>query len=184
MTLEPSRILCACVSIALVAGSASPGLAIDRMKDGWYETGKGVRQKSVAFVNVDVYEIHHYAKELPAQKSKAAMIELDADKRLAWKMLRSVGAEKMRDALKSGYEMNGYKDEAKIAKFTGAINNEMKEGSRVIIAYDAAKKATTITVDGGGSATVEGADFMRATWSVWFGKIDQPKLSDALIKAL
>ena len=56
--------------------------------------------------------------------------------------------------------------------------------SKVSITYDAAKKSTTIAVQNGGTATIEGADFMKATWSVWFGKIDQASLSDQLIKAL
>ena len=161
-----------------------PASALERGKDGWYHTGAGVRVKSIAFVEVDVYEIRHYAKELPAKRSKQAVIELDADKKIEWTMLRDVDAEKMRDALVNGYEMNGFKDKAKIAKFAGAFQGEMPEGSKVSIVYDAANKTTTIAVQGGGKATVEGADFMRATWSVWFGKIDQPELGDAMIKAL
>ena len=35
-----------------------------------------------------------------------------------------------------------------------------------------------------GSAMVEGVDFMRATWSIWFGKIDQAKLGDQLISKI
>jgi len=32
-----------------------------------------------------------------------------------------------------------------------------------------------------GNASVGGADFMKAVWSIWFGKIDQPSLGDAMI---
>jgi hypothetical protein len=32
-----------------------------------------------------------------------------------------------------------------------------------------------------GSATVPGEEFMKATWSIWFGKIDQPNLGDSLL---
>ena len=49
------------------------------------------------------------------------------------------------------------------------------------ISYDAAKKATTITSPGG-SATVGGEDFMKATWSIWFGKIDQKTSATQLLK--
>ena len=163
---------------------AQPAQAIEKQKDGFYHTGFGVRQKSIAFIDVDVYEIHHFTKELPPKHSKQAMIDLDVDKRIEWKMLRDVEAEKMRDALKNGYEMNGFNDQAKISKFTGAFQKEMKEGARVSISYDSEKKSTTISVQGGGTATVEGVDFMKATWGVWFGKIDQPALGDQMIKAL
>jgi YD repeat-containing protein len=181
---RPIHLVLLLTSISIAALFASSASALERNKDGWYHTGAGVRVKEIAFIDVDVYEIHHYTKELPAKRSKQAMIELDVDKKLEWKMLRDVEAEKMRTALESGYEMNGFKEKAKIAKFTGAFQREMKEGSKVTIAYDALGKTTTITVQGGGTASVEGADFMRATWSVWFGKIDQSSLGDAMIKAL
>jgi hypothetical protein len=32
--------------------------------------------------------------------------------------------------------------------------------------------------------TVDGVDFMKAVWSIWLGKIDQPKLGDQLISQL
>jgi hypothetical protein len=166
------------------AALSAESFALERGKDGFYHTGFGVRQKSIAFVDVDVYEIHHYTKELPPKRSKQAVIELDVDKKLEWRMLRDVEAEKMRDALKSGYEMNGFSDKAKIAKFTETFKKEMTEGSKVTISYDAAKKATTISVQNGSTATIEGVDFMKATWSVWFGKIDQTSLGDQMIKAL
>src|SRR5690349_9178978 len=84
------------------------------------------------------------------------------------------------DAVREAYEMNGYGDAAKIAAFTNALSaKELKEGDAVTIRYDAARKTTTISGPGG-SATVAGEDFMRATWSIWFGKIDQPELGDHL----
>lgn len=159
-------------------------LAVERGKDGYFHTGQGKRQKAVAFLDVDVYEIHHYVKELPPAHSKRAVIDLDVDKRIEWKMLRDVGAEKLQDALRNGYEMNGFKDEAAIGKFVAAFQRDLAEGARVTIRYDAAKKATTISVQGGGTATVGGIEFMKATWSVWFGKIDQPELGDAMISLL
>jgi hypothetical protein len=170
--------------LAFAVAFAADASALERQKDGWYHTGFAVRQKSIAFVDVDVYEIHSYTKELPAHRGKQAIVELDVDKKLEWKMLRDVGAEKMQDALKSGYEMNGFTDKTKIGKFVAAFQKEMKEGSKVSITYDAAKKATTLSVQNGGTVTVEGADFMKATWSVWFGKIDQSSLGDQLIRAL
>ncbi|MBI2391667.1 MAG: hypothetical protein HYV09_18910 [Deltaproteobacteria bacterium] len=37
---------------------------------------------------------------------------------------------------------------------------------------------------GRATATVAGHDFMRATWSHWFGKTDQPELGAALMSKL
>lgn len=174
----------ASVFVLLAMAWSGSAAALEPGKDGWYHTGQGIRQKSIAFVDVDVYEIHHYTKVLPPAHTRAAMIELDADKKLEWKMLRDVDAEKLRDALDHGYEMNGFTDKKRIAKFTATFQKEMLEGQKVSIVYDATKKSTSIVVQGGASATVEGVDFMKATWSVWFGKIDQSGLGDQLIKSL
>ena len=52
------------------------------------------------------------------------------------------------------------------------------------ITYDSAAKTTTFWEQNGGSATVAGVDFMKATWRVWFGNIDPPSIGDRLIANL
>ncbi len=177
------RSILALVCLALVTLAATAwGLEPD--KNGWYFTGSGVRTKSVAFVSVKVYAIRHDMKALPGAKSKQAIIEADVDKKLTFRMLRDVDAEKIVNALKEAYQMNGYSDGGKTGPFLAAMNKEMKEGTYVTISYSAASKTTSISVSNGGSASAAGADFMKATWSIWFGKIDQPSLGDAMIANL
>jgi hypothetical protein len=151
------------------------------LADEWKLTGAGVRVKTVAVVDVNVYAISHFMKELPKTKSKQAVIAADVDKKFVWKMKRDVEHDKITGALKDAFAMNGYGDAGKIAKFISAFRSELKENNGVTIAYDASKKTTTVKVDGQGTAAVEGVDFMKAVWSVWLGKIDQPKLGDQLI---
>jgi hypothetical protein len=172
------RTALALAAVALVASSAA---ALERGRDGYYHTGEGVRVKKIAFINIKVYAIDHYMKDLPSQKSKQAVIDADVDKRFSWKMLRSVGADKIKNALREAFEKNGYGDSGKIEAFVSSINKELKEGDSVTISYDAAKKSTTISSPAG-SATVPGEAYMKATWSIWFGKIDQPNLGDSLLK--
>jgi chalcone isomerase-like protein len=167
-------------ALCAVALFALPAAALERDLDGYYHTGEGVRVKKVAFINVKVYAIDHYMKELPPAKSKQAVIDADVDKRFSWKMLRTVESEKIKDALREAFAKNGYGDGAKITSFVGSFGKELKEGDQVTINYDSAMKTTTVTTPAG-SATVEGEDFMKATWSIWFGKIDQPNLSDSLL---
>jgi len=162
----------------------SAAWALEPGPDGYYHTGSGIRTKSVAFVDVKVYEINHYMKKLPDTKSKRAVIDLDVDKKITWKMLRDVDADRIQSSLKDAFRMNGYSDGGKIGKLTSAFTSELKEGSRVSISYDSGKKVTTVAVQGGGTASVEGVDFMKATWSIWFGNIDQPKLGDAMISRI
>jgi hypothetical protein len=171
------RTLLALVALGLFA---LPANALERDRDGYFHTGDGIRYKKVAFINVKVYAIDHYMKDLPQQKSKQAVIDADVDKRFSWKMLRTVDAERIRNALREAYAKNGYTDAAKINPFVDSITKELKEGDQVTIKYDAAKKVTTLTSPGS-SVTVPGEDFMKATWSIWFGKIDQKNLGDELL---
>src|ERR1051325_6455794 len=74
---------------------AATAFGIEPDKNGWYFTGSGVRTKSVAFVSVKVYAIRHDMKQLPPSKSKQAVIEADVDKKITFRMLRDVDAEKI-----------------------------------------------------------------------------------------
>ncbi len=89
--------------------------------DDWALTGTGVRVKTIAFIDIDVYEIGHFMKQTPASRSKQAVIDADVPKKFVWKMLRDVDKEKIHDALTGAFAMNGYKDQAKIKAFVGAF---------------------------------------------------------------
>ena len=170
--------------VAAVLTMGSPAQALDPGKDGWYHTGDAVRVKKVAFISVKVYAISHATKQLPDSKSKQAMIDLDTDKRFTWRMLRDVEGEKIQNALKEGYALNGYGDGGKIGQAVGAFSGDLKENATVTISYDSSAKATTIRVGGGGTSTIPGVDFIKATWSLWFGQIDQHDLGDALLSRM
>ena len=160
-------------------------LASSALADGWIYTGDAVRTKSVGPFTAKVYGIRHDMKEKPASKSKAAVIEADVDKKFTWRMLRDVDSSKIKKALTEALQMNGFNDGGRIGQFVGAFNKEeVKENSAVVISYNAAAKNVTIWVQGGGSATIAGEDFMKAVWSIWLGKIDQPTMGDQLISKL
>lgn len=180
----PVLFLLCLASLVCFVASASDAFALERLSNGYYHTGDGIRVKKILFASVNVYAIGHEMKELPPAKTKQAVIDADVGKRFVWKMKRDVGSEKIHNALSEAYAMNGYTDQAKIGQFLGVFQNELKENQIVTITYDADKKATTLAVEGGASATVAGVDFMKATWRIWFAKIDQPSLGDALISRL
>jgi hypothetical protein len=171
------------VAVAALALSGPRAWALDKGADGWYHTGDAVRVKKVVF-NFDVYSIGHDMKDLPSEKSKQNVIDMDTDKRFTWRMLRDVEHEKIQTALTEAFAMNGYGDQSKIGPFVGAFSGDLKKGQTVTILYSSAAKTVSISVQGGGSATGSGVDFMKGVWSIWFGKIDQPALGDSLISKL
>ncbi len=171
-------------SLALMVAAVPAHAQPKPDSQGFYKTGEGVRKKKVAIVNVDVYRIAHYMKELPPQPTKAAVANMNTEKKLVWTMLRDVDNAKIVSTLRDAYALNGYPDKAKVERFISAFNAELKKGANVTIHYQPSTTRTTVTVGGGGTATVEGADFMRGTWAIWFGKIDQPSLGDDLISAI
>ncbi len=168
--------LAAIAAMVVLTGTA---LASD-----WIHTGSGIRVKTIVFVDVNVYSMNHYMKEKPAEKSKTAVINAEVDKKFECKMLRDVEGEKLQTAMKEAYAKNGYTDTTKINKVLTAFPKELKEGNTFSVKYDAAAKTTTFTIASQGSVVVEGVDFMKGTWSIWFGNIDQKKLGDQLISKL
>jgi hypothetical protein len=174
------RLVLLVLTVLTVAGTAS---ALQPNAEGWYHTGDAVRQKTVVFVTVNVYSIGHDMKCLVA-KNKRAVIDASCDKRFTWTMMRDVGNGKIVDAMREAYQMNGYTNTAKINQALAAFNAEFKEHAQVRISYNAAAKTTTFWEQNGGTATVPGEDFMKATWSIWFGKIDPPSIGDKLIANL
>lgn len=148
-------------------------------------TGSTVRVKSLFVGSVKLYKIEHYMASKPANKSKKDVIEADVSKQFTWTMQRDLPSDKVRKALQDAFAQNGYKDGGKIGQFLGAFSGEeLKEGTKLTILYDANTKNVIVTVPGGGKVTVNGVDFMKGVWSIWFGIIDQPGLGDALISAL
>jgi hypothetical protein len=167
----------------LFAFALSLALTSSASAEDYKLTGSGIRVKTVAFIDFNVYEIRHHMREFPATKSKPAVIEKETGKKFTWTMLRDVDHERIEKALRDAFAMNGYADAPKIDAFVGAFKGELKKGATVTISYDPEKKSVSVTTPGG-SARVEGSSFMRAVWSIWFGKIDQPKLGDELISKL
>ena len=160
-------------------------LASSAFADPMIYTGDAVRTKSVGPFTAKVYSIRHDMKEKPTTKSKQAVIDADVDKKFTWRMLRDVDSAKIKKALTEALQMNGFSDGARTGQFVGAFNKEeVKENTAVVISYNATAKNVTIWVQNMGSATIAGQDFMKAVWSIWLGKIDQPSMGDQLISKL
>ena len=150
-------------------------------KDGWYHTGDSVRKKRVVIVNVSVYAIAHDMRCLPQAKTKQAVIDADCDKRFTLRMLMDVDQTKIVNALREAYTLNGYTDATKINAAMGAFSAPLTKNAYITVTYDSVNKKTTFWEQNGGSAAVQGIDFMKGSWSIWLGKIDPPSVGDELI---
>ena len=157
--------------------------ALRKTKSGYYITGTGIRVKEVLLVDVEVYAATHYMKVVPNPPTKSAVIEANVDKAMVLKMLRDVDLDRIVDGIKEGYQRNGWEDMAQVEHLFGILVDDLEEGESFQVMYDADKETTTaISGDRTRKASVRGRDFMRATWSTWFAKIDSPGLGDQLLQ--
>ena len=171
-------------SILLLGGlvPSSPA-ALQKTKDGFYVTGVGIRVKKVAFVDFQVYQATHMMKEVPSPPTKRSVIWANTDKRMKLEMLRDVDLDDILEGIRTGYLRNGWEDLPKVEKLFSILTNDLVEGDAFWVLYDSKKETTTaITADGTRRASIPGKDFMMATWSTWFDKIDSPGLGEQLIQ--
>jgi len=146
-------------------------------------TGSGVRVKKIAFVSVKVYSISHAMKEVVKEKNAAAIISAETDKKFVLKMMRDIDSEKIKNAIYEAYANNGNSNKANQEKLFSSVSGDLEEGSVITISYSAASKTVSVT-SGGKTSSVTGSDMMQATWSIWFGKIDQASLTQSLMSQI
>ncbi len=182
-----ARTLLLASTLLLAACARSPQVPLaqlDRWAEGWVETGHAVIEKDIAVLSVDAYRISHFVRRVPAAPSRATMIALDEDKRFVLQMLRDVGRDDLVAAIREAYARNGYANGPKVERCLGAFGRALREGEVIVIDYHASTKTTSIRIAGGPSTEIEGDDFMRGTWSIWFGRIDPESVGDELVSAL
>lgn len=166
------------IGVLAVALFAIPALVF--AQEAFTKTGEGVRVKNIAFINVNVYYIVHQMKGKLPGKNPQAIIDAEQEKTFWLSMMRDIDSQKIVGAIQEAYIKNGYNNPANGQQLFSVITGELKQGDNLTLYYNPASKTTTCTFKGR-SATVAGSDFMKATWSIWFGKIDQPGLTQALM---
>ncbi len=159
---------------------APPAPAVQPSRDGWFLTGsatKGAASKD--------YTLVHEMRALPALKTRRGVIDADVDKRFVWHVRRDLPCAGLKAALRADFARNAYTRSAEITPFVNACSGPtLRARSRVVIRYVAATKTTSVSMQGMGTASVVGLDFMKAVWSLWLGDVDSPKLAAALVARL
>lgn len=169
--------------VTLMAFAAIPMFSnpLGADQEAWVQTGEGIREKHLGLVHIQAYTISHWVRVRPSTPSRSVMIDLETDKKFLLGMLRDVGANRMKEMFRDAFVLNGSRDMTQIDDFLTVLTRDLVKGDQITIAYIAKTQTISISLRNGGSATLHGRDFMRATWSIWFGKTDQPSLGEALI---
>jgi len=147
-------------------------------------TGTGLREKTL--MKVDVYTIVSYVDDqvVLGASPAAAILTLDAPKRLRMDMRRDVDRGRLVDTLTRAIAAN-FEDRAPIAadleRFLNFFEQDAHDGDTIIFDY-APRVGLTTSVNGKVMGVIEHFTFVTALWSVWFGEHpDDDQLKRALV---
>lgn len=134
-------------------------------------TGAALREKTI--LKVDVYTIASYVAEgadLGGDRA-AAILTLDAPKRLRMDLRRSFSREKLIGAFREVIESN-YPDltpiAADLAAFEAYFTRDAQSGDVIIFTWLPGQGLAT-ELNGEVTGTIANPAFVEALWSVWFG---------------
>jgi hypothetical protein len=129
--------------------------------------GAGIRKR--VFIKVYVGALYLEARSGDPE----AIVAADAPKAVRMHFLRGVEKEKVLGAFREGFEKNSRATAAAAASKLEAVDKvlppEVKVGQVLVVAY-VPGAGSTVGLEGGASATVEGKEFADALFRNWIGK--------------
>ncbi len=135
-------------------------------------TGVGLREKTM--MKVDIYTIVSYvdgAADLSADPA-AAILALDAPKRLQMDLRRSFGRDKLVDTFVKTIAAN-FDDQTPFADdltaFLAYFEQDAQDGDVLVFDY-VPQTGLTTSLNGEVKGVIQNVAFVGALWSVWFGK--------------
>jgi len=104
----------------------------------------------------------------------AAAIAADEPKRIVMHFVHSkVGAAAIREAWRDGFAANSAavlpQLKERLERFSGWFDADLLKGEQIVLSY-VPGQGTEVAVQGKVRGVIEGADFMKALWSVWLGE--------------
>jgi len=142
--------------------------------------GVGTREKFF-------FDIYHAALYLAQPSTDAGqVVSTAAPKRLVLHVVyKQVDADKWVEGWREGFAKNVRQPDPelrrKMERFIACFDEPVRRGERVVLTY-APQEGTQIVIKGQLKETIEGDDFMRALWSIWFGPAPVSKdLKEALL---
>nr|HEX4315853.1 hypothetical protein [Kofleriaceae bacterium] len=144
--------------------------------DGYVRTGEAEPHRGL-------FRLEHDVRELPPSPSPHAIVALDADKRMTMRFLSDLDGDALRAGLAERYAKRGHRDAATVERFLAPLAGPIARGEALAIAYDARAGTTRLALRDA-AAEVRGADFMAATWRLWFDDAAPRSLTGALAQNL
>jgi hypothetical protein len=137
-------------------------------------TGYGIRQKSVAFVKVNVYLATSYVDEGTTLSNSPIDSLKDAKGRvIVLDMLRTMNAQDIRSAFEEALDVNGVDVNAKaIQSVFSKFEGDLYAGDRILLAsYPGERNAETLMIELPKSNISEVGNFLGLDfWKIWFGE--------------
>ncbi|MCA9549804.1 MAG: chalcone isomerase family protein [Myxococcales bacterium] len=160
----------ATVSTSALAASREGVTLPDSQKVGEKElvlNGIGIREATI--FNVNVYVAGLYVEEKTGDAAK--IISPEATKKILMHFVRDVDASDIQGAYNEGFEKNADGKMAALKDRVAKLNSwmaDMKKGDKMSITY-VAGQGVTVNVKGKDKGTIEGADFAKVMFTIFFG---------------
>lgn len=170
---------CASAALVVVAASAAvAGAATVRgvvFPDVAAIGGRECRLNGVGVRTKIVVRVYLGALYLATPTGDAATaIAADEPKRIVMHFVHSkVGADAIRTAWRDGFNANAAATlpqlTERLERFSSWFDADLLKGEQIVLTY-LPGQGTEVAVQGKARGVIEGADFMRALWSVWLGE--------------
>lgn len=135
-------------------------------------TGVSLREKT--FMKVDVYTIVSYVKKgaILGDDRAADIMALEEPKMIQMDLTRGFSNKKLKKAFSEVIDKN-FEDQSAFAEdmsiFLGYFTEDAQKGDKLVFGYCPAE-GLRVMLNDEEKGTIENVDFMKALWSVWFGK--------------
>jgi hypothetical protein len=174
-----TRILASLLALVLALAAASPlaaaSLEGQTFPDDIAVDGKPLRLNGLGIRTKFIVKVYIGALWLSAPSADpAAVIAEEGPKRVELRFLHSkVSAAQLKEAWEDGFRANapGLASGERWTRFLGMFDQDVVRGDSITFTW-LPGAGTEVAVKGSVRGTVEGADFMKGLFSVWFG--DKP----------
>lgn len=152
----------------------------------WKLTGQATVSVNIPVLgDLKIYDCRHEMKKWPSAQWPAAIRAQDVDKRIVWTLLRESPKGRVAQGLRLRLSDNDFRDDPRIEQMLSAFPDPIPAGARVVFDYQAQKDSTSISCPSMVPVQVEGKDFMRALWGMYFGRGEwAERYGNALLKDL